>query len=122
MALEQQRANRREELLTLSSFGLHRSKGLKRVSKSKWFLATEWPRAEELPKTEQLQPQSLTPHIWLPSWGNWVPGEALSTHGGSQPSLTTVPGELTPFLSSVGTRHIRGAHTYNTYIHAGKIK
>ena len=33
-------------------------------------------------------------------------------HGGSQLSLTPVPGDLTPFPVSMGTRHIHGAHIY----------
>ena len=43
--------------------------------------------------------------------------------GGSEPSVTLVPGELMPFLGSAGNRHSSGAHIFmQASIHMHKIK
>lgn len=38
--------------------------------------------------------------------------KSLHSYSGSQPSLTPVPGDLIPYLTSVGTRHAHGVRTY----------
>ena len=45
------------------------------------------------------------------------PGSVLSTHMVSQSSLTPVPGDLFPLLTSAGTMHAHGAHAYTQTKH-----